>query len=247
MDVARIAVVCLLVWSADCFAGSISSLRSTGYDSAGRAVLSGIDGNYRLARHDFVGPFGAAYDPLNAPAPVTLGTVYDPAVPVPVVSSPHPAWFAGNSQSRWVSWANSSGSSNSSGRLFVYQTTFDLSGYDLSTVEITGRFGTDDFGWAYLNLPDLVSPGASHRIGSHGNFSSFSPFAISGTNPHLRTGRNTLSFYAWDSGGGVTGLRVEVLSATGDRTMIAEPAATWLIGAALLVLSLKSRWSPSVP
>lgn len=204
--------------------GMIASLKSTGVNPAGQALATGTDLHYSLLRIDYVGPWSSAtYDPLNPPAPRTIKApaVFTPPLAAQVVS-PSFSWVANSPTSTWISQVStgSSGAYGGHGR-YVYQTTFDLMGHDLGSVQIAGNWAADDVGWMYLNLDDPTVPQFSRLVASCSKFWALTPFSIQGTNGLFRPGLNTLSFFTWDSGAGITGLRVDVTKA--QSGVVPEP------------------------
>lgn len=131
-----------------------------------------------------------------------------------------PYWVANGPKSQWIS-----PSADTYGIwywLYTYQATFDLTGLDSASVRITGSWSADDPGWMFLNgqlaaeLPfewmfhelygTQVAPNAPSYTANH-------DFQLAGG---FLPGINTLEFVVWNPGGGPTGLRVELSSATAD-------------------------------
>jgi uncharacterized delta-60 repeat protein len=161
----------------------IPGLFNTGVDSAGTPLgLHAADPHYTLI----------------APSPVT-GTAYVEIFGGGLI----PPWLGDNTTSAWIrplTMASAPGD-------YSYQTTFDLTGMDLATAKLTGRWATDNTGDIFLN-------GA--KVGmSSGGFTSFTPFEIT---TDFAPGPNTLTFKVNNAGGtpNPTGLRVEI-------TGVAEP------------------------
>ncbi len=117
--------------------------------------------------------------------------------------------------SRWLAPRREAGSGNSPGE-YRYQTTFNLAGFDLSTVQITGRWASDDGG------PDVLLNGESLFISSVG-FGGWADFEIT---EGFVPGDNTLEFVVSNGGEArnPSGIRVEILSATGDTSDDAPPS-----------------------
>ena len=117
--------------------------------------------------------------------------------------------------SRWLAPRREAGSGNSPGE-YRYQTTFNLAGFDLSTVQITGRWASDDGG------PDLLLNGESLFLTSIG-FGGWADFEIT---EGFVPGDNTLEFVVSNGGEArnPSGIRVEILSATGDTSDDAPPS-----------------------
>lgn len=235
-------------------AGVITSLKSTGIDAAGQVLSSGTDPHYSLLRIDSVGPWGSVtYDPLNPPAPRPgqAPAVFDPPLAGRVVPSPHPAWAANSATSRWISQVADGASSAYGGYgRYVYRTTFDLTGHDPRSVRIEGAWGADDFGWMYLNLADPIVPDRARLVAGGAGFGNLKPFSINGSSGLFQGGLNTLTFFTWDSGAGITGLRVDITSARSDVPEISPagiPGAAALCAAALALLDRRRSRSRVAP
>ncbi|NOQ16786.1 MAG: hypothetical protein GQ581_06980 [Methyloprofundus sp.] len=138
----------------------------------------------------------------------------------------HPAYFPNNSDSQWI-WQNASGTPADVTRTFT--TTFELTGLDLSSVEINGAWGTDNQGL------DILINGNSTGINLLGviedNYQALTDFTI---NSGFVSGINTLEFIIQDSGG-VAAFRTE-LSGIGITPTAPAPAAIWLVGSGLIGL-----------
>jgi uncharacterized repeat protein (TIGR01451 family) len=145
----------------------------------------------------------------------------DPSFPGPgtwvALSSDWPFgfWLPDGPDSKWIS-PRSDVSEGNNGGVYVYRTTFDLTGLDPATAAINGRWASDNEGL------DLQLNGASTGI-SHfgtGTFAAFAAFSI--TNGFV-PGTNTLDFVVHqDATGTATGLRVE-LSGTAEAPVIPGP------------------------
>jgi len=142
----------------------------------------------------------------------------------------HEKWtadFSEGSDSMWLSpykdsnggWINSIENTT-----YTYTLTFDLSGYDLSSVYISGIWATDNEGISlFLNGVDMgYSAGQT-------SFSNQNPeqFTLSSG---FKEGDNTLAFTVFNQSGpsgNPTGLRVEFLSASASA--IPEPSTYALV------------------
>jgi hypothetical protein len=127
-----------------------------------------------------------------------LAVSADPAYPGPdaiVVNDGYPiqsgAWLLNGPNSKWIApWANQNDSgTNGGGNIagnYTYQTSFDLTGYDVSKVRLVG-------GWAVDNLgTDILVNGASTGLTSPG-FGGLASFTITSAQG-LLAGPNTLDF-----------------------------------------------------
>lgn len=172
MNVIRHAVA-LLTLSAAGLAQAAVGLYNTGVDASGNPLpLGAVDSHYTVDG-------GNAYT-FNASGGYPVGP-----------------WLGDNTTSAWISpTANTYGVSFAT---YTYATNFDLTGIDLSTAYIAGRWASDD------PVTDVRLNGNSLGL-SGGNYTYWTPFTIaSGFN----AGINTLAFDVINSGGGPTGLRVE--------------------------------------
>jgi len=173
-------------------------------------------------------PGGGATDPhwniTNSPDPVF--TAPGPAI----VQANNAAWLANDATSSWISVVDS-GDTDVAGGTYLYETTFDLTGLDETTAEITGRFAVD------TNLLSILLNGSATGITQSGDGSAaFNPdFSIlSSASANFIPGLNTLTFRTNRGGGAETagphGLRVEFLTGTA----VPEPSSLLLTALGLL-------------
>ena len=140
------------------------------------------------------------------------------------------SWLANSATSKWIgpraNSANAAGVLNSLGNpsdagagdgVYVYRTSLDLTGFDLSTVLISGKWGSDNSGVKIrVNGTDVGFP---NTVGV--TFQILVPFSISNTTfpGLLTTGVNTVDFYVTNADltpvGGFTGLRIQDFAAVG--------------------------------
>ena len=114
----------------------------------------------------------------------------------------NPVWVANGPNSNWVSIL-AEGTNDVAGGSYVYETTFDLTGVNLSTAAIVGRYSPDNA------VSDVLINGTSTGI-SGGAFDVFTPFAI---DRGFIAGVNTLEFVTVNGGDPSPhphGLRVEM-------------------------------------
>ena len=160
---------------------------------------------------------------------------------------PFQAWGNNGPTSKWISPQSSytSSAADAAGS-WTFQTTFDLTNYDASTL----TFGTAEF-WADNQLTGIFLNG--YNIGytanvtpDNSNFPNSTSFASqlnSAIPANILAGMNTLAFvvnnYAGDTGNPV-GLQVNL--ATVSATPVPEPAAFGLVVAtALSVVTFRRR------
>jgi len=117
-----------------------------------------------------------------------LSASADPGFPGPdaiVINEgfPIPPWVANGPDSKWIAPMAAQGTGNAEGD-YTYQTTFNLTGYDLSKVRVVGSWAVDNTGL------DILVNGVSTGITSPG-FGSYVSFTITSG---LLAGANTLDF-----------------------------------------------------
>ncbi len=143
-------------------------------------------------------------------------------------------WMAPDSSSRWITPFLTVDNYASSGSLtaeyYDYTTTFNLTGYDLSTAEIIGKVASDNY------ILGVALNG--HSLSLSGGYSSWTNFDF---NQYFNQGDNTLVFhtqnlYGASGSGGPTGLRVEMNFAQGLTPTVPVPASAWLLGSGLIGL-----------
>ena len=142
----------------------ISDLYNTGVDGAGTPLGGGVDD-----------PHYAIFAQPGA------GSLVDSTVPVD--GFPIPPWVANDANSRWIGPATADAVGPPGG--YIYRTSFTLPvDVDLSTVLITGLWGTDDPG-----LDILINTASTSNTSS--GFGSLTAFSIT---PGFVVGANTLDF-----------------------------------------------------
>jgi hypothetical protein len=208
---------------------AVAGLFDTAVGAGGEVIADGgSDPHYTL----FTNPDGAA----DVPA-----TVHDSLV-FPIVAGP---WLANTDRSKWIApqlnTVGSQGDPTDAGAgpgVYVYRTTFDLTGFDLATVRISGSWATDNEGVG------IFVNGTATGLKNAAQFAGLTPFVITKANGDFRTGANVLEFHVRNASPGYTGLRVEGLAGFGTIApgtvpfIAAQPAdttVTWGSGSSLLV------------
>jgi hypothetical protein len=186
------AVVALAASQAQ--AATITGLFNTGTDASNVALVGGngiVDPHYQIVSSTSPGFAGQQA--------VTFQCCY----------------FPDDADSRWISLsANGNPGFNDT----TYRLSFDLTGLDHTTAQLSGLWGSDNISFIHLN-----GVATGHTTG---NFSFLSAFSISSG---FVAGVNTLDFRVTDAGP-PTALRVDNLTGTADLAQVGpgipEPA-TW--------------------
>jgi hypothetical protein len=122
-------------------------------------------------------------------------------------------WIGDSATSAWL--APSMDTNGLFGGVFTYTTTFNLAGLSSLSALITGRWAADDGG----GLSNIILNGTPMGISNVNGFSSWTSFSLSSG---FKPGLNTLAFQVENSGGGPTGVRVEM---TGSANSLAATPA----------------------
>jgi hypothetical protein len=158
----------------------------------------------------------------------------DPAFPGPDAMTLLPGfpvgpWVEEGPSSRWIAPQAAQGTGNEPG-IYTYSTSFDLTGLDPATAQITGLIGTDD-GLAGVRLNGVPLVGITSA-----GFQTLTEFTIPVGSP-FADGVNTLEFDISNGGTALnpTGLRVEMTgraTGPGEAPEILEPplASTVVVG-----------------
>ncbi|WAC74012.1 PEP-CTERM sorting domain-containing protein [Roseateles sp. SL47] len=140
-----------------------------------------------------------------------------------VVSSgstdPFPHWIANTESSSWLILGGDQQTnySSSSDSVVTWSLSFDLTGYDISSASITGRWASDNSGVLLLN-GQAISTIEGNGYTGWTDFSSITSY--------FTTGVNTLSFVVTDDANSVynyTGVRVEFASAVANALPSTTP------------------------
>jgi len=166
--------------------GSIPGLFNTGVDACGTPLPDGTIGDPH-------------YQLLSVPGGTSSIRVRTAAGGYPI-----PPYIDDNLISAWIVPDNDAQGDGPVGQ-YVYRIAFYLTGFDLSTVTIAGKWCTDNDGVRIeLNGVDTGTPPTSFTQFELG----FAPFGIT---TGFQPGKNTLDFIV-NNGDGPTGLRVEMTS-----------------------------------
>lgn len=145
---------------------------------------------------------------------------------------PIPPWVANGPASKWIAPMADQAVGNAEGD-YTYQTTFNLTGYDLSKVRVVGSWSVDNTGL------DILVNGVSTGITSPG-FGSYVSFTITSG---LLAGANTLDFRINNAPAtpNPTGLRVNLRGLLDLQP--SQPTVTLQIGRSGNSVSIS--WSPT--
>jgi len=158
---------------------------------------TGVDANNALLANGATDPHYilAASADLSAPGPDAF-VVIDTQFPIP-------PWLPSGPNSKWIAPMADQSTGNAPGS-YTYETSFDLTGFDPTQIQLVGQWAVDNGG------TDILVNGTSTGITSPG-FTSFTPFTLT-TISGLGPGINTLDFVMNNAGGtpNPTGLRVDL-------------------------------------
>ena len=184
--------------SANASAAIITDLYNTGVDNSGNALPNlTIDGHY---------------------------TITSPGQSAIVPSIIAGSWVPDNANSRWIVPTNTPVGLGA----YTYETTFTLPATaDLSSVVITGLWGTDNQG------TDIVVNGTSTGLTNVLQFTALTPFTLDNSNSTFVTGTNVIEFELTNVSS-VTGLRIDEIRGT----YVPEPSSGLLLST-LALLGLK--------
>lgn len=184
--------------------GIIATLFNSGIGSNGVALSPGQpDANWKLV---------ISAHTSNPPPPAIAATVMQN----------NTAWLANDSTSRWIG-AISNGQANVAAGNYVFETTFDLSGFEPSNTVVSVQVAVD-------NTVSNISLNGSTNLLNYSGFTAFSS-ALVLTNGFL-PGTNTLSIFAINSTASANpgGLRVKASGVSTKflptNTLITDPATT---------------------
>lgn len=182
----------------------IPGLYNTGVDDDGNALPDGASDTHYV----YIS---------NPDSPNRMPVVHDSTI-FPIVAGP---WVPNNGGSKWISpRVNTVGSM---GANYIYRITVDLRGFDLSSVNITGGWATDNDGVG------ILVNGQATGLTNPTQFPSLTPFSINSGNATLIPGINTIDFIVNNSALGYTGLKVDNFRAVGNP--VADTAGPVLVSA----------------
>lgn len=150
--------------------------------------------------------------------------------------------ISNNATGKWINATGVIGSGFPIGPAFYTRRVFDLSGYDLSSVLLSGRFAVMDSNLGlYLNGHLLA--GSTLLYPSTAPWTYLTPFSVNAASGWFNQGLNTLEFQSTTVNSIYDGVIVESASLTGDlaSTTAPEPASFALMASGLAGLVLVGR------
>ena len=148
------------------------------------------------------------------------GSISGPAIVATSTGGfPIPPWAGDNTSSAWVVPASDTNGPEGD---YFYDLTFDMTGLNIATAAIFGRWAVDNLG------TDILLNGVSTGNVNNDGFADFTTFSISPQEGDVfLPGLNTLRFQVFNAPpAGPTGLRVEFLSST--AAPVPEPSVAML-------------------
>jgi PEP-CTERM motif len=235
------------------FAGNLvvcsTGLQTASSSGCGTAVVSPTSGNGLLPDGNWQvsvgssGTFQSAFVTTNGVGPVLGGSGLGGGWTFNTTNAGSTAGSA------WIMPGSTQTANFTDQTQYTYRTSFDLTGYNLSTVNISGMWNGDNEGLGvYLN-GILISQGS---LPSGGQFAlSMVNFSIPIGSSAFISGINTLDFKLLNdfTGNGTkgidnpTGVRVQFISATGTfgNSSVPEPSSFIMLGLGLAALGGLAR------
>lgn len=163
------------------------------------------------------------YTLIISPDPIFKG-------PAAFVSTIPPVYVPDSNNSAWIAPGPSNLQTDSYGvGSYTYETVFDLTGLDPTTAVLGGEFAADDIGTIFLN---------GQNTGITTGTGGWMSFHIFGITSGFVAGVNKLDIVVDNSGGGPSGVRVEIggTAAPLATSTVPEPYTGALTGIALAIL-----------
>ena len=171
----------------------VAGLFNTGVDASRVALAdNSVDPHYSL---------------IVNPDSVSPNCLVENSTAFPIVAGP---WLANTAGAKWIGPRFDSSAAAglaTGGGIYVFRTTFDTTGLDLSSIVITGGWAIDNFGLG------IRVNGAETGLTNPNGFGGLTAFTLSTANATFVNGVNTLDFVVRndDAVAGYIGLRVQNL------------------------------------
>jgi hypothetical protein len=170
---------------------------------------------------------------------VTEGSrLINPGVPFGLTNG----WTLDTLASQWLSPQQSYSKTSDPAGEYIYEDTFNLTGLNLSTVDITGKWTADNYGYIVVNGVQVTAGESGNIADTTGQFEHYFNFALTSSNTDFVSGVNTIEFVVMNNSNGSpnsTGLNVDIESKTANVTP--EPGSFALMGLGLGTLGLAAR------
>ena len=199
--------VLIVLLSTAAMGAPITTLYNTGVDSTGALLVGG-----------------------NGTADTHYTVISGPGAPTGADTYFNGAYFADGPLSRWIS---STGTGGPSAGSYVFETTFDLTGFDPTLTSISGQCATDN-SLSGITLNGGSVSGDCDGFGSFGALFSISSGFVGGV--------NSLQFTVVDAGSPMA-FRAQFTSDTTPLgpSAIPEPSAFVLMGGGLLLIAARLK------
>jgi PEP-CTERM motif len=211
------------------------TLYGTGFSSTGQLLSTGsTDGNWTLISD----PSGSVNTP-DAPYVTEGCQILDLHFPCGLTND----WTPDTLGSQWISPQKSYDKNSDPAGTYIYEDTFNLTGFNDSLVDIIGQWSADNYGYIVVNGQEVTS-GVSGQIANQtGQFEHFTSFNLNSSNTDFISGINTIEFVVVNTSNGdpdVTGVNIDIESKT---AFAPEPGSFALMGLGLsgLYLGVKRR------
>jgi hypothetical protein len=208
---------------------AVAALLLGGAASASADVIynlsTGLDASYTLETPgDSVDAHWTYNDPYISPS------VGSALVVTPFNADWYGGWLANGPNSDWI--APDPDTVDNGPAPYSFSTTFDLTGYDLSTVSLSASWAVDDYGTVDLNGIQIASLNS-------GNWGGLTPVSVSTGSADFVQGVNTLTITITADDQFLEAVRLEG-SVSGDPA-VPEPASWALAGLGALALGAIRR------
>lgn len=207
-----LAAALLAVGVTNAFSGTIANV-STGLDGGGNLITTGGTTDASWTVDQAAGG--------TAPAQVTTSSS----------TNWYGSWVASGPNSGWIA-RTADNTANGAGA-YTFHNIFDLTGYDLSTVALSGLWTIDDQGTVDLNGNTVATLGG-------GTWTGLSAFSVETGSAFFNQGLNTLNITITSNDNFLEAVRLEG-AVTGDLSSAPEPSTTLLLLGGFAAAAFKLR------